>query len=61
MTSKAKMSSIALGVIAVIAITSYVFMTPYNRMPMGYDFTGEIIAGQTEPLYTWEVFYWTPR
>ena len=32
-----------------------------NRMPMGYDFDGEIIRGQTEPLYTWEVFYWTPR
>lgn len=32
-----------------------------NRMPMGYDFSGEIISGQTEPLYTWEVFYWTPR
>lgn len=32
-----------------------------NRMPMGYDFDGEIIRGQNEPLYTWEVFYWTPR
>lgn len=31
------------------------------RMPMNYDFTGEIIAGQTEPLHTWEVFYWTAR
>ena len=42
--------------------------TPYlesyggnNRMSMGYDFDGEIIPGQNEPLYTWEVFYWTPR
>lgn len=32
-----------------------------NRMPMRYDFTGEIIVGQNEPLYTWEVFYWTAR
>jgi hypothetical protein len=32
-----------------------------NNMSMGYDFTGEIITGQTEPLNTWEVFYWTPR
>lgn len=32
-----------------------------NGMPMGYDFDGEIISGQNEPLHTWEVFYWTPR
>ena len=32
-----------------------------NNMSMRYDFTGEIIRGQTEPLHTWEVFYWTPR
>ncbi len=32
-----------------------------NNMPMRYDFDGEIIRGQNEPLYTWEVFYWTPR
>ena len=31
------------------------------KMPMGYDFKGEIIAGTNEPLHTWEVFYWTPR
>ncbi len=30
-------------------------------MPMGLDFSGEIVTGQTEPLHTWEVFYWTPR
>jgi hypothetical protein len=32
-----------------------------NGMSMGYDFEGEIIPGTNEPLYTWEVFYWTPR
>lgn len=32
----------------------------YN-MPMRYDFDGEIIVGQNEPLHTWEVFFWTPR
>lgn len=32
-----------------------------NNMPMAYDFTGEVIPGTNEPLYTWEVFYWTPR
>lgn len=32
----------------------------YN-MPMRYDFDGEIIPGTNEPLYTWEVFYWTAR
>jgi len=32
-----------------------------NNMPMRYDFDGEIIRGQNEPLHTWEVFYWTPR
>lgn len=31
------------------------------KMPMGYDFTGEIIPGANEPLHTWEVFYWTAR
>ena len=31
------------------------------KMPMGYDFKGEIVAGTNEPLHTWEVFYWTPR
>lgn len=30
-------------------------------MPMGYDFSGEIITGTNEPLHTWEVFYWTAR
>ncbi len=28
---------------------------------MGYDFSGEIVARQTEPLTTWKVYYWTPR
>lgn len=32
-----------------------------NNMPMAYDFDGEIIRGQNEPLHTWEVFHWTPR
>ena len=32
-----------------------------NGMSMGYDFSGDIIPGQNEPLHTWEVFYWTPR
>tara|TARA_R110001592_G_scaffold68785_3_gene210962 strand:+ start:4064 stop:4558 length:495 start_codon:yes stop_codon:yes gene_type:complete len=32
-----------------------------NNMPMRYDFAEEVIRGQNEPLYTWEVFYWTPR
>lgn len=32
-----------------------------NGMNMGYDFAGEVIPGQNEPLHTWEVFYWTPR
>ena len=32
----------------------------YNR-PMGYDFAGEIVTGVNEPIYTWEVFYWTGR
>lgn len=32
-----------------------------NRMPMRYDFEGEIIVGANEPLYTWEVFHWAPR
>lgn len=31
------------------------------KMPMRYDFTGEIIPGTNEPLHTWEVFYWTAR
>jgi len=30
-------------------------------MPMGYDFSGEVIRGTNEPLHTWEVFYWTAR
>ena len=32
-----------------------------NGMSMRYDFEGEIITGQNEPLHTWEVFYWTTR
>lgn len=32
-----------------------------NGIPMGYDFRGEIVPGVNEPLYTWEVFYWTAR
>ncbi len=32
-----------------------------NGMEMGYDFDGEIVVGQNEPLHTWEVFYWTTR
>lgn len=32
-----------------------------NNMPMRYDFKGQIIPGTNEPLYTWEVFYWTAR
>lgn len=31
------------------------------KMPMRYDFKGEIIPGTNEPLHTWEVFYWTAR
>lgn len=31
------------------------------KMPMRFDFTGEIIPGTNEPLHTWEVFYWTAR
>lgn len=31
------------------------------KMPMRYDFTGDIIPGTNEPLHTWEVFYWTAR
>ena len=31
------------------------------KMPMRYDFKGEIIRGTNEPLHTWEVFYWTAR
>ncbi|MBM3806995.1 MAG: hypothetical protein FJW22_02255 [Acidimicrobiia bacterium] len=31
------------------------------KMPMRYDFNGEIIPGVNEPLHTWEVFYWTAR
>jgi len=55
------MASVALGGIAVIAATTYVLMTPDKGMSMDYDFSAEIIAGQTKPLYTWEVLYWTPR
>ena len=32
-----------------------------NNMPMRFDFEGEVIRGENEPLHTWEVFYWTPR
>ena len=32
-----------------------------NGMQMRYDFEGEVVVGQNEPLYTWEVFYWTTR
>lgn len=32
-----------------------------GRDGLEYDFEGEIIRGVNEPLYTWEVFYWTPR
>ena len=32
-----------------------------NGMQMRYDFEGEVVVGQNEPLHTWEVFYWTTR
>jgi hypothetical protein len=61
MTKNPEMASVALGGIAVIAATTYVLMTPDKGMSMDYDFSAEIIEGQTKPLYTWEGLYWTPR
>jgi len=32
-----------------------------NNMSMEVPASGGVIQGEAEPLYTWEVFFWTPR
>ena len=75
--TKTRRAATALGLALVLGFTYYAvagkevvgdaripYLEKYGakyKMPMRYDFKGDIIPGTNEPLHTWEVFYWTAR